>query len=167
MTIELSPIGTIHSPFTDPGEMPIQPAGAKGVKGTIIVYDAYAKGLKDLEGFSHLILLYHFHRSKPFQLTVVPFLDDTPRGVFATRAPSRPNPIGLSVVRLNRIDGCQLVIQNVDILDQTPLLDIKPFVPDFDAPSVCRTGWLEKAAQKAAAQKSDQRFVETSGKEEQ
>lgn len=166
MTIQLTPIGTIHSPFTDPSEMPIQPAGAKGVKGTITVFDAYAKGLKDLDGFSHLILLYHFHRSRPFKLTVVPFLDDTPRGVFATRAPSRPNPIGLSVVRLDRIDDCQLAIQNVDILDQTPLLDIKPFVPKFDAPSVCRTGWLEKAAQKAAAQKSDQRFVGISEKDE-
>lgn len=166
MTIQLTPIGTIHSPFTDPGEMPIQPTGAKGVKGAITIFDAYANGLKDLEGFSHLILLYHFHRSRPFKLTVVPFLDDTPRGVFATRAPSRPNPVGLSVVRLNRVDGLRLEIQHVDILDQTPLLDIKPFVPEFDAPKECRIGWLEKAAQKAAAQTSDQRFAETSEEDE-
>ncbi len=159
MTVELSPIGMIYSPFTDPGEMPIQPTGAKDVKGSITVDDAYAEGLKDLDGFSHLILLYHFHRSRHFKLTVVPFLDDTPRGVFATRAPSRPNPIGLSVVRLERIDGCRLTIRNVDILDQTPLLDIKPFVPEFDAPTECRTGWLAKAAQKAASQKADQRFA--------
>ena len=160
MTIQLSPIGMIHSPFTDPAKMPIQPTGAKDVEGKIIVDNCYAEGLKDLEGFSHLIVLYYFHRSKPYQLTVLPFLDDTPRGVFATRAPSRPNPIGLSVVRLVKIDGCNLTIRNVDILNQTPLLDIKPFVPDFDTPKTCHTGWLERAAQKATSEMADDRFTQ-------
>lgn len=166
VAIEFTPIGMIYSPFTDPGEMPIQPTGAKDVIGAIIVDEVYEAGLKDLEGFSHLILLYHFHRSRHFKLRVVPFLDDTPRGVFATRAPSRPNPIGLSVVQLERIDGLRLEIRNVDILDQTPLLDIKPFVPEFDAPAECRTGWLAKAAQKVASQKADQRFALAPEKDE-
>ena len=159
MTLQLTPIGRIYSPFTDPAEMPIQPSGAKDIYGAVFVDEAYEDGLKDLDGFSHIILLYHFHRSRDYELQVTPFLDDTPRGVFATRAPSRPNAIGLSVVQLERIDGLRLEIRNVDILDETPLLDIKPFVPEFDAPQNCRIGWLEQAAQKAATRKADERFA--------
>jgi len=166
VAIEFTPIGIIYSPFTDPAEMPIQPSGAKDVYGAVFVDEAYGDGLKDLDGFSHIILLYYFHRSRDYKLQVTPFLDDTPRGVFATRAPSRPNSIGISVVQLERIDGLRLEIRNVDILDETPLLDIKPFVPEFDAPPNCRTGWLEKAAQKAAARKSDQRFAAPPEKDE-
>ena len=166
MKIEFQAIGTIHSPFLSLEGMPIQPAGAKGVMGHVEIYENYRGGLKDLDGFSHIILLYYFHRSRDYKLQVTPFLDDTPRGVFATRAPSRPNSIGISVVQLERIDGLRLEIRNVDILDETPLLDIKPFVPEFDAPPNCRTGWLEKAAQKAAARKSDQRFAAPPEKDE-
>ncbi len=138
--------------------MPIQPAGAAGVKGTVEVFEDFHPGLEDLDGFSHIILLYHFHRSHSFNLHVVPFMDSEPRGLFATRAPKRPNPIGISVVRLDKIEDGLLHIQNLDILDGTPLLDIKPYVPEFDAPGEVRTGWLEKARKTVQSQKSDDRF---------
>jgi len=124
MGFEINPIGIIHTPFTNLEGMPIQPAGASGVKGTVEVYEQYRPGLKDLDGFSHIILIYYFHGSSGFQLQVVPFLDSQPRGLFATRAPRRPNQIGISVVQLDRIENGILYIQNVDILNNTPLLDI-------------------------------------------
>jgi len=158
--ITYSPIGTIHSPFKDIEGMPIQPAGAKNVEGTVELNPELAAGLKDLEGFSHVILLYHFHRSKGYSLDVVPFLDNTPRGVFATRAPRRPNPIGLSVVRLKRISGNTLHVQDVDVLDGTPLLDLKPFVPKFDNRETERVGWLSDKADNADLMKADRRFAE-------
>lgn len=158
MNIEYSPIGTIHSPFAQPTDMPIQPTGALGVQGTIEVLEAFREGLKDLDGFSHLILLYHFHHSRGFDLQPVPFLDREPRGLFATRAPKRPNAIGLSVVRLDKIEAGLLYISNVDILDGTPLLDIKPYVPAFDTPNDVRTGWFEKAAAAVSNHRSDDRF---------
>ncbi|MCG6896546.1 MAG: tRNA (N6-threonylcarbamoyladenosine(37)-N6)-methyltransferase TrmO [Thiocapsa sp.] len=158
MKIEYAPIGIIHSPFADPAEMPIQPTGAAGVTGTVEMFEAFREGLADLDGFSHIILLYHFHRSRGFDLRVVPFLDSQPRGLFATRAPKRPNPIGVSVVALDRVDGGSLHVRNVDILDGTPLLDIKPYVPAFDAPSDVRCGWLEKAHRTVAKHRSDNRF---------
>jgi tRNA (adenine37-N6)-methyltransferase len=158
MTIEFTPIGIIRSPFTAPEGMPIQPTGAAGIKGTVEVFEDYHAGLKDLDGFSHIILLYHFHRSRGFSLSVVPFMDSEPRGLFATRAPKRPNAIGLSVVRLDKIEESVLHIQNVDILDSTPLLDIKPYVSDFDALADVRTGWLEKAGKTVSSRKSDDRF---------
>lgn len=155
---ELKPIGVIHSPFKVLDGMPIQPAGAAGVKGSVEVFGEYRAGLKDLDGFSHIILLYHLHRSKGFSLHVVPFMDSEPRGLFATRAPKRPNPIGLSVVQLDKIEDGVLHIQNVDILDGTPLLDIKPYVPEFDAQGKVRTGWLETARKNVSNRKSDDRF---------
>ena len=158
MKIEFSPIGIIHSPFTELEGMPIQPTGAAGIKGTVEVFKDFHQGLADLDGFSHIILLYFFNLSRGFELHVVPFLDSTPRGLFATRAPKRPNPIGLSIVQLDRIDGGMLYIQNVDILDGTPLLDIKPYVPEFDAQANVRTGWLEKAKKTVSNRKSDDRF---------
>jgi tRNA-Thr(GGU) m(6)t(6)A37 methyltransferase TsaA len=158
MKIEYASIGIIHSPFTEPEGMPIQPAGAKGVKGTVEVFEAFQGGLKDLDGFSHIILLYHLHRSRGFRLHVVPFMDSEPRGLFATRAPKRPNPIGLSVVQLEKIEDGVLHIRDVDILDGTPLLDIKPYVPRFDAPMKVRIGWLQKARKAVSSQRSDHRF---------
>lgn len=139
--------------------MPIQPAGATSVKGQVEVLSAYQDGLQDLDGFSHIILLYLFHRSRGFELKVVPFLDTTSRGVFATRAPKRPNPIGLSVVQLERIEGRILHVQGIDVLDGTPLLDIKPYVPEFDVQVEVRTGWLEQANKKAQDKRSDGRFA--------
>jgi tRNA-Thr(GGU) m(6)t(6)A37 methyltransferase TsaA len=138
--------------------MPIQPAGAQGVQETVEINPEYVDGLQDLKGFSHIILVYHFHLSKSYSLTVKPFLDKQPRGVFATRAPSRPNPIGISVVRLKKIAGNILCIEDVDIIDGTPLLDIKPYVPEFDVHGVDRIGWLSKKADKVKRAKADERF---------
>lgn len=158
MNITFSPIGVIHTPFQDPQDMPIQPAGGMNVQGRVEVFPKFQNGLADLDGFSHVILLFHLHQSRGFQLQVVPFMDDQPRGVFATRAPRRPNPIGLSVVQLMRIESGTLIIRGVDMLDGTPLLDIKPFVPDFDSHAEIRTGWLEVARQSVANRRSDDRF---------
>jgi tRNA-Thr(GGU) m(6)t(6)A37 methyltransferase TsaA len=156
--MEFSPIGIIHSPYRDQENMPIQPSGAAGVTGTVEVFEEFQAGLKDLDGFSHIILLYLFHRSKSFNLSVVPFMDSEPRGLFATRAPKRPNPLGLSIVQLDTVEGGVLHIRNVDILDGTPLLDIKPYVPEFDAQVNVRTGWLEKAGKNVPGMRSDGRF---------
>lgn len=152
------PIGIIHSPFKDIKGMPIQPSGARGIEGTIELDSKYVNGLKDIEGFSHIILIYHFHLSKGYSLEVLPFMDDILHGVFSTRAPRRPNPIGLSVVRLVRVEGATLHIEDVDIADGTPLLDIKPYVPEFDVQKVERIGWLSKKADKAFEVKADERF---------
>jgi len=152
------PIGIIHTPFKELENMPIQPSGAAGIRGTVDLFPEFAEGLKDLDGFSHVILLYHFHESRGYKLIVTPFLDSEPRGLFATRAPKRPNPIGLSTVRLVQIRGCSLDIENVDILDGTPLLDIKPYVPEFDQQQTCRIGWLEQARGKVRNKRSDERF---------
>ena len=158
MKIQFEEIGVIHTPFTKPEGMPIQPAGAVGVKGTVELFEEYRAGLRGLDGFSHIILLYFFHRCNGFSLIVEPFLDSELQGLFATRAPKRPNPIGLSVVQMDKIENGVLHIQNVDILNGTPLLDIKPYVPEFDAQSEVRTGWLEKAKRTVSTQKSDDRF---------
>jgi len=158
MKITFAPIGYVHSPFQTVDNMPIQPPGAADAKGTVEVLDDFRPGLRDLEGFSHLVLLYYFHRSKGFDLQVVPFLDDSSRGVFATRAPRRPNAIGLSIVHLTGMEGGTLHIRGVDVLDGTPLLDIKPYVPRFDAPANVRTGWLEKHQHDVSSKRSDRRF---------
>ena len=160
MKIEYQPIGVIHSPFAKLDGMPIQPASAAGIIGRVEIYPEYAPGLDDLEGFSHIILLYHFHRSSGFKLQVVPFMDNKKRGLFATRAPRRPNPIGMSVVRLLKIEGRIIRVENVDILTGTPLLDIKPYVPEFDGAKNVRTGWLEHATKRVPEQRSDERFVQ-------
>ena len=157
--MEIRPIGTIRSPFTRLEGMPIQPSGAAGVGGTVEVLPEYADGLQDLDGFSHVILLYLFDRSVGYELKVVPFLDETPRGLFSTRAPRRPNPIGISIVGLEGVDGRVLHVDGVDVLDETPLLDIKPYVPAFDAPPRCRTGWLEESGETAREKRSDDRFA--------
>jgi len=152
------PIGILHTPFKEVENMPIQPSGAAGIRGTVELFSEFAEGLKDLDGFSHLILLYHFHESRGYKLIVTPFLDSEPRGVFATRAPKRPNSIGLSTVRLVQIRGRSLDVENVDILDGTPLLDIKPYVPEFDHQENCRVGWLEQVCGEVRNKRSDKRF---------
>ena len=156
MNIQYEPIGVVHSPFTSLEGMPIQPSRAQGVQATVEVYSQFEEGLQDLDGFSHITLLCHFHATKRYRLKVVPFLDTELRGLFATRAPSRPNPIGLSVVRLIRIDKNMLSIQDVDLLDETPVLDIKPYVNEFDEREDLRMGWLERARNRRAV--SDDRF---------
>ncbi len=161
-TIVFKSIGTIHSPFKNLDGMPIQPIGARGVKGEIEVKQEYEGGLKDLEGFSHIILIYHLHLSKGHSLEVKPFLDTKTRGIYATRAPKRPNPIGMSVVRLNKIEGNIVHISDVDIVDSTPLLDIKPYIPHFDRHEEDEIviGWFEDKHQNAVDKKSDKRFSE-------
>jgi tRNA-Thr(GGU) m(6)t(6)A37 methyltransferase TsaA len=156
--IQLHPIGSIHTPFKDLSGMPIQPTSDASAPGTIELFPEFMPGLKDLDGFSHLILLYYL-RAGPAKLEVTPFLDTRARGIFATRAPTRPNPIGLSVVKLNRIEGNILFIDNLDILDGTPLLDIKPYIPEFDFQPEVRTGWYEQAKGKVKRTKSDSRFL--------
>ena len=156
---EYRPIGIIHSPYKNPKGTPIQPSAARGNEGKIEVFAEFAEGLEDLAGFSHIFLIYHFHLSKKFSLKVKPFLDDTRRGLFATRAPARPNPIGMSVVRLVDIHESTLRIQNLDVLDGTPLLDIKPYVPQFDVYPVEKIGWIEKKTRKIKEAADDGRFT--------
>jgi tRNA-Thr(GGU) m(6)t(6)A37 methyltransferase TsaA len=158
LDITFRPIGIIHSPFTELGSMPIQPTGRAAAPGVVEVLPEFAEGLKDLAGFSHVILLYLFHEARRVDLTVTPFLDSVPHGIFATRAPNRPNPIGLSVVRLLAVEGLRLRLANVDVLDSTPLLDIKPYVPAFDQPEEVRTGWLAPARGNVRGARSDDRF---------
>ena len=153
------PIGIIHTPFRTQQNMPIQPSGGRGIEGVVEVDARYQDGLSDLEGFSHLYLVYHLHRSRGYSLKVVPFLDTVKRGLFATRAPRRPNPIGISVVRLKRIRGNKLYFCDVDMLDGTPLLDIKPCVREFDTVGDLRIGWLEGKSKRAGKQESDGRFA--------
>jgi tRNA-Thr(GGU) m(6)t(6)A37 methyltransferase TsaA len=157
--IEYVQIGVIHSPFSELADMPIQPTAAHGISGKIELYPEYTDGLLDLDGFSHIILLYHLHKSSGFNLTVIPFLDTEQRGLFATRAPRRPNTIGLSVVRLSHIVHNMIYIRDVDILDGTPLLDIKPFVTDFDQPEKVRMGWYERVRKNVKTKRSDGRFL--------
>ncbi|RJX35154.1 MAG: tRNA (N6-threonylcarbamoyladenosine(37)-N6)-methyltransferase TrmO [Desulfarculus sp.] len=160
--INYQAVGVIRSPFRTPEGAPIQPSGARGVLGRVEVQPSLEPGLKDLEGFSHLILLYHCHLAKKPALLVRPFLDQEHRGVFATRAPARPNPIGLSVVRLLRVEGCVLHLEDVDVLDGTPLLDLKPYVPEFDQPpGPVNIGWLAGRAGQAQEHKADARFKQT------
>jgi tRNA-Thr(GGU) m(6)t(6)A37 methyltransferase TsaA len=138
--------------------MPIQPTSKASAPGTVEIFPPYSDGLKDLDGFSHVILICHLHAASKHALTVIPFLDTEPRGVFATRAPSRPNPIGLSIVKLIRIEGSILHVDHLDMLDGTPLLDLKPYVPEFDHRPDVRIGWLEQAKGKVKGKVSDNRF---------
>jgi len=154
----LEPIGIIHSPYVEPEGTPIQPAAAEGVLGSVDVFPVYVPGLQDLEGFSHIILVYRFHLAGPPALQVTPFLDDHVHGVFATRAPARPNAIGLSVVRLLGIDCGSLAICDMDVLDGTPLLDIKPYVPEFDTRAGAAIGWLQGRTGRLSSARDDDRF---------
>jgi len=156
--IAFRPIGIIHTPFLDVAGMPIQSAGT-ATEGSAIIDEHYGNGLDDIEGFSHLILLYAFHRACPYSPTVVPFLDSVPRGLFSTRAPCRPNPLGMSVVRLLSREGCCISFLGADMLDGTPLLDIKPYIPAFDAVPTARSGWFETCAHALDETRSDNRFL--------
>jgi tRNA-Thr(GGU) m(6)t(6)A37 methyltransferase TsaA len=157
MKFELTPIGFIHSPHRQAEGTPIQPRWAAGIQGTVELFPEFALGLRDLDGFDRIWLLYWFDRACVARLEVVPYLDTQTRGVFATRAPSRPNPIGLSCVRLLAIKGAQLRVAELDVLDGTPLLDIKPYVPDFDVFPAERVGWYARARGSRIA---DDRFAQ-------
>ncbi len=158
MDITLHPIGIIHSPFTSLENMPIQPTSETSAPGFIEIFPEFIAGLKDLEGFSHIYLLYHFHMMHQTSLVVAPFLDKTPRGIFATRAPSRPNHIGLSLVELVKIENNLIYVDRLDVLDETPILDIKPYIPEFNPVQDVRIGWLEHASKQVRTTKSDTRF---------
>jgi tRNA-Thr(GGU) m(6)t(6)A37 methyltransferase TsaA len=157
--VRYKPIGVIHSPFKTPPGTPIQSAAAEDTEGTVEIAPEYVDGLKDINGFSHIILLYHFHLTRGYSLEVKPYMDDQSRGLFATRAPARPNPIGISIVRLVRVEGNRLYIRDVDIIDGTPLLDIKPYVPRFDIRKAEKIGWLEAKVSKLPKAKDDGRFI--------
>jgi tRNA-Thr(GGU) m(6)t(6)A37 methyltransferase TsaA len=147
MRIELTPIGIIHSPFKSNEDIPIQAFRSEDV-GEVEIFDKYEQGLNDIEGFSHIIIVYIFHKSQGYSLNVKPFLDPNLRGLFATRHPNRPNPIGMSIVRLLKRDGNKLKIKGMDVIDGTPLVDIKPYVPRFDERKEVRYGWLEGKLEK-------------------
>jgi tRNA-Thr(GGU) m(6)t(6)A37 methyltransferase TsaA len=157
--ITYTPIGVIHTPFDSTAGMPVQSVAAGGVSGTIELDPRFQDGLSDLEAFSHLILVTHLHQVIGYALQVVPFLDDRPHGIFATRSPRRPNPIGLSIVRLVAIAGSTLYIQEVDVVDGTPLLDLKPFVPAIDNRQTEKIGWFADRLDRLPTVRSDDRFT--------
>lgn len=156
MKVTLEPIGVVHTPHKTRENIPIQGGLFPDSRGTVEVYPKYAGGLSDVDGFSHLIILYLFHESSDFDLLQKPFLDDQKRGVFAIRSPRRPNPIGLTVVKLDSVEGNILHVLGVDMLDGTPLLDIKPYIPWFDSKQDARIGWAEGKIK--GRHKSDGRF---------
>lgn len=158
MEVIYRPIGMVHSSFNNLKDMPIQPTSDTSGPGYAEIFPEFVDGLKDLEGFSHIYLLYHFHKVRQTRLQVTPFLDSEQRGIFATRAPSRPNAIGLSLVELVRIEDNRIYVDHLDVLDDTPLLDVKPYVPEFEHLDDVRTGWLEQAKARVRTQKSDARF---------
>ncbi|MGC9351418.1 MAG: tRNA (N6-threonylcarbamoyladenosine(37)-N6)-methyltransferase TrmO [Sulfurovum sp.] len=160
---ELKSIATIRSPFCELVDMPVQPKGAKDVYATIEFDKEYEEGLKDLDGFSHLYLIYYFHKVKAHKLSVIPFNDKThtPRGVFSTRTPMHPNSLGLSVVELVHVEGNIVTIKGVDVLDGTPLLDIKPYIENFDkVEGEVKSGWMKSSEEEVRKKKSDDRFVQ-------
>jgi tRNA-Thr(GGU) m(6)t(6)A37 methyltransferase TsaA len=159
-SVRLRSIGIVRSPYKQPSGAPIQGAFAPKGEGTIEIYGEFTDGLADLEGFSHIWLIYLFHLSQGYKLRVVPFMDDVERGLFATRAPRRPNPLGLSLVRLLRAEGSLLHIAEIDLVDGTPVLDIKPFSPEIDSRSEIRCGWLERIDKETRHRRSraDRRF---------
>ncbi len=155
---EIKPIGTIRSPHYSIEDMPIQPKGASDVEGYVIVDEKYIDGLQDIEGFSHIYLLYSFHEATRTELLVTPFMDKQTRGVFATRSPLRPNHIGISIVKIKRVEGNKVVVEGIDILDGTPLLDIKPYIAKFDTVRESTSGWLQASDESIVRKRSDNRF---------
>lgn len=155
---KIEPIGTIHSPYQTIEDMPIQPKGAATVTGHVLLNDQYIAGLQDIEGFSHIYLIYSFHQANRTELLTTPFLDKQQRGVYATRSPLRPNHIGISIVELTKVEGNRIEIKGVDILDGTPLLDIKPYVEKFDAVKNSTSGWLQASNKEIKNKRSDNRF---------
>jgi len=158
MDIRCTSIGTIYTPFKQKEGMPIQSSGSEGARGTVKLKKKYAAGLLDIDKFSHIYLIYLFHRTRDTRLQVIPFLDDRPHGIFATRAPGRPNPIGISVVKLISVNDNVLEVENVDMLNGTPLLDIKPYVSHFDIHRIERNGWINEETGYPNGVTSDNRF---------
>jgi tRNA (adenine37-N6)-methyltransferase len=161
--VAFRPIGVVHSEHVVDNQTPAQPVYAKGCTGRAEVFPEFAEGLRDIEGFSHIYLLYHFHRADEARLVVKPFLQDAEHGVFATRVPCRPNAIGLSVVELTRREDNVLYLEGVDILDGTPLLDIKPYTAKFDRFDTKRNGWQDSVDEETA-QRRGRRGYRTPGR---
>jgi len=160
MSLEISPIGVIRTPFKSSDEIPIQSNKSDTIAEAEILPE-YSEGLDSLDGFSHAILLYWFHRAQSTKLKVIPFLDTKERGLFSTRAPSRPNPIGLSIVRIIHVNGNILRFKGADMLNDTPLIDIKPFVPEFDNRLDATSGWLAESLQAEEHDyRGDDRFLD-------
>lgn len=153
---EIKPIGIIHSPFKKREDTPIQPVFAKGAEGTVELLPGYAEGISDIDGFERIWLIYLFDRVREVKLKVVPFRDTVERGVFATRAPSRPNSVGLSAVKLIGVEGSNLKVVDIDILDGTPLIDIKPYIPQVDSFPDSKAGWFD--AKRVDRRRADSRF---------
>ncbi len=158
-SVLFSPVGVVHSPHMELAGMPVQPPSAAGIAGEIEIFPEFAEGLLDIEGFSRIMVFYHLHRSAGPLLSAIPFLDTVPHGVFASRIPRRPNPLGFSVVRLLSRDRNILKIADVDILDGTPVLDIKPYVPEFDSYPNESSGWFAGKLDDMSSKRSDDRFV--------
>lgn len=158
-TLRLEPIGVIHSPFRELENMPVQSIGAHNAEGMVIVHERFSEGLRDLEGFSHTYLIYHFHRANRTELRVIPYMDTVKRGVFATRSPLRPSRIGISVVELLSVSCNVLEVRGVDVLDATPLIDIKPYVPQFDYREDATSGWMKASRSDIERRRSDNRFL--------
>ena len=156
--ISYTPIGTVRSPFTALAGMPIQTVAAQGIAATIELDPVFAPGLRDIEGFSHLLVISHLHQMQGYALEVTPFMDTQPHGIFATRSPRRPNPIGLSIVRLLRVEGATLHIEEIDLVDGTPVLDIKPYVPQLDDRATEQTGWFAANVHKVHTVRADDRI---------
>lgn len=157
--VTYNPIGGIvYSPFKKPEGTPVQSVATKDTFATIEIFPEYTEGLKDLDGFSHIYVLFHLHLAKSKSLLVIPFLDNVQHGIFATRAPGRPNSIGISVLCLEKITGNILHEKNIDILDGSPVLDIKPYIPLFDVFKTVKIGWFDKIKRKIEVQKDDGRF---------
>lgn len=155
--ITYHPIGVIRSDHDTMERTPIQSVYATGCAGRVDVFPEFAEGLEDLDGFSHVYLVYHFHRAGPAKLIVKPFMEDVERGVFATRAPCRPNAIGLSIVEMVGRDGNTLIVNGVDIIDGTPLLDIKPYTARFDRFDTTRNGWQDGVDEDVARRRGERR----------
>ncbi len=156
-TLAIEPIGVIRSPFSDPLDMPIQSSESGQHRGTAIIVPAWAGGLADLQGFERIWLLWWAHRGRAAEPLATPFRDSRPRGVFATRVPVRPNPIAMSCVRLLAVHGDRIEFAGVDMLDGTPLIDIKPYVWRWDAYPGLRSGWYDEAGRPDAL--ADRRFA--------
>ena len=156
--ITYHPIGIVHSPFKSPEGTPIQSVAAKGTEAIIEIFPQFSEGLTDLEHFSHIYILFDLHLAQKKELMVVPFLDNKPHGIFATRSPGRPNSIGISVVILDRIENNKLHVKNIDILDGSPVLDIKPYIPQFDVFENVESGWFPKNKETIENKIDDGRF---------
>ena len=157
MEFTIKPIGSIESPFNNRKNTPIQPCYSDKF-GTVEIFDDYAAGLQDLEGFSHVILIYYFDRSDDTQLRVKPYLDESSKGIFATRHQNRPNKIGLSIVQIVKIENNKILVKGIDVLNNTPLVDIKPFVPFFDCQDLknLSVGWLKDKLIPTKDEKTDE-----------